>query len=154
MANLASMYGNQGQWKGAEELEVQVTETRKRAGCGASFHTDQHEQSCVHMERSGSGQGGYHADERKYAAKGTCVLRLDHPLTSSRVVLNRWECENFKSVSLSFRESLTLMAVLGKMHRCPIDTIFYVSYYKLLTGRMIIEPVRRPKYRRSYVGAR
>ncbi|KAF2268799.1 hypothetical protein CC78DRAFT_454713, partial [Lojkania enalia] len=30
MANLASTYRNQGQWKEAEELEVQVMETRKR----------------------------------------------------------------------------------------------------------------------------
>ena len=29
MANLASTYQNQGRWKDAEELEVQVTETRK-----------------------------------------------------------------------------------------------------------------------------
>ncbi|KAF1949884.1 hypothetical protein CC80DRAFT_598520 [Byssothecium circinans] len=30
MANLASTYGNQGRWKEAEKLEVQVMETRKR----------------------------------------------------------------------------------------------------------------------------
>lgn len=30
MGNLASTYSNQGRWKEAEELEVQVTETRKR----------------------------------------------------------------------------------------------------------------------------
>jgi tetratricopeptide (TPR) repeat protein len=30
MANLASTYSNQGRWKEAEELEVQVIETRKR----------------------------------------------------------------------------------------------------------------------------
>jgi tetratricopeptide (TPR) repeat protein len=30
MANLASTYSNQGRWKEAEELEVQVMETRKR----------------------------------------------------------------------------------------------------------------------------
>ncbi|KIX06337.1 uncharacterized protein Z518_04313 [Rhinocladiella mackenziei CBS 650.93] len=30
MANLASTYRNQGRWKEAEELEVQVMETRKR----------------------------------------------------------------------------------------------------------------------------
>ena len=30
MANLASMYRNQGRWKEAEKLEVQVMETRKR----------------------------------------------------------------------------------------------------------------------------
>ena len=82
------------------KMEVQVMETRKRAGRGASFHTDQHEQSCVHMERSGSGQ------EAITLIKGSVqlrerVLRLDHPLTSSsRVVLNRRECENLKSVSL------------------------------------------------------
>ena len=30
MANLASTYRNLGQWEEAEELEVQVMETRKR----------------------------------------------------------------------------------------------------------------------------
>jgi hypothetical protein len=30
MADLQSMYRNQGRWKDAEELEVQVMETRKR----------------------------------------------------------------------------------------------------------------------------
>jgi hypothetical protein len=30
MTNLASTYSNQGQWKEAEELEVQVMETRER----------------------------------------------------------------------------------------------------------------------------
>jgi hypothetical protein len=30
MANLASAYGNQGRWDVAEELEVQVIETRKK----------------------------------------------------------------------------------------------------------------------------
>ena len=30
MANLASTYWNQGRWKEAEELDVQVMETRKR----------------------------------------------------------------------------------------------------------------------------
>jgi hypothetical protein len=30
MADLASIYWNQGRWKEAEELEVQVLETRKR----------------------------------------------------------------------------------------------------------------------------
>jgi hypothetical protein len=30
MANLAATYRNQGRWKEAEELEVQVLETRKR----------------------------------------------------------------------------------------------------------------------------
>jgi hypothetical protein len=30
MGNLASTYMNQGQWKEAEELQVQVLETRKR----------------------------------------------------------------------------------------------------------------------------
>jgi hypothetical protein len=75
-------------------------ETRKRAWRGAYFHTDQHEQSCVRMERPGSGQ------EAITLIKGSVqlrerVLRLDHPLTSSsRVVLNRRECENLKSESL------------------------------------------------------
>jgi hypothetical protein len=75
-------------------------EIRKRAGRGASFHTDQHEQSCVHMERSGSGQGGYQLMKGSVQLRER-VLRLDHPLTSSsRVVLNRWECESLGSVLL------------------------------------------------------
>jgi hypothetical protein len=41
MANLASTYRNQGRWKEAEELEVQVMETSSRgAGRGASRHAD------------------------------------------------------------------------------------------------------------------
>jgi hypothetical protein len=117
-------------------MGVQVTETRKRAGRGASFHTDQHEQSCVRMEMSGLGRGGYHVDERKCAAKGTCFT--SRSLLDVLFTPGFESGENLKSVSLSFRESLTLMAVLGQMHRCLIDTIFfYASYYKLLTGRMI-----------------
>ena len=82
-----------------------MMETRKRAGCGASFHTDQHDQSCVHMERSGSGQVGYQLMKGSVQLRER-VLRLDHPLTSSsRVVSNRWECENLKSISLDvYRE--------------------------------------------------
>lgn len=100
MANLASMYGNQSRWKEAKELEVQVIETRKKAGRGTYFHTDRYEQSCVHMERSGSRQGGYQLMKGSVQLRER-VLRLDHPLTSSsRVVLNRWEYESLESVPL------------------------------------------------------
>jgi hypothetical protein len=41
MANLASTYRNQGRWKEAEELDVQVMETSLRgARRGASRHAD------------------------------------------------------------------------------------------------------------------
>jgi hypothetical protein len=39
MANLAATYWNQGQWKEAEELEVQVMETRKRVLGDEHLHT-------------------------------------------------------------------------------------------------------------------
>ena len=102
MANLASMYGNQGRWRKAEELEVQATETRKRAGCGASFHTDLHKQSCVHMERSGSGRGGYHVDGGKFVAKGTCL--------TSRSPLGVLFARGFKSVGMrEFKVSILIV---------------------------------------------
>lgn len=44
MGNLASTYWRQGRWKEAEELELQVMETREIAECRASFHADQHGQ--------------------------------------------------------------------------------------------------------------
>jgi hypothetical protein len=37
VANLASMYRNVGRWKKADELEVQVMETRKRVLCEDIF---------------------------------------------------------------------------------------------------------------------
>ena len=102
VANLASMYGNQGWWKEAEELEVQVTETRKRAGRGASFHTDLHEQSCVHIERSGSGRGDYHVDERKCAANETCL--------TSRSPLGVLFARGFESVGMrEFKVSILIV---------------------------------------------
>ena len=67
------MYENQGRWEEAEELEVQVMETHKRAWRGASFHTDQHEQSCVRMERPRLGQ------EAITLIKGSVQLRERAP---------------------------------------------------------------------------
>src|SRR5947207_15189382 len=81
MANLASTFWNQGRWKEAEELDVQVMETFKRvvgaehpstltstanlastyrnqgAGRGASRHADQHNQSGVDVQESTAMQG-------------------------------------------------------------------------------------------------
>ena len=56
-ANLASTYRNQGRWKEAEELEVQVVEMSARVG--ASFHTGQHEQSRIYVKRPRSQGQGY-----------------------------------------------------------------------------------------------
>ena len=62
MANLASTYRNQGRWKEAEELEVQVMETSKRVlGAGASFHADQHGQPGVDVLESRTMEGGRRA---------------------------------------------------------------------------------------------
>ena len=64
MDNLASTYQNQGRWKEAEELEVQVMETKKEgAGPGASRHADQHDQPGLDVPGSrtvgrGGGAGG------------------------------------------------------------------------------------------------
>ena len=51
MANLASTYWNQGRWNEAEELNVQVMETRNRV-LGQERHAEQHEQPGASAERS------------------------------------------------------------------------------------------------------
>ena len=59
MANLASTFWNKGRWDEAEELDVQVMETRKRVGAwaGASRHAGQHEQLGDYMESDGTTGG-------------------------------------------------------------------------------------------------
>lgn len=52
IANLASTFWNQGRWKEAEDLFVQVIETSLRMlGAQASRHANQHKQSCPYIER-------------------------------------------------------------------------------------------------------
>jgi len=54
MGNLALTYRNQGRWKEAEELGVEVMETRKRESAwgGASRHAGQHGQPYVNVQES------------------------------------------------------------------------------------------------------
>ena len=82
MANLASTYRNQGRWKEAEELEVQVMETRKRVlGAGASRHADQHGQPGVDVLESRTMEGGRRAggasdgDEKEGAGRRSIQTR-------------------------------------------------------------------------------
>jgi hypothetical protein len=51
MANLTSTYRSQGRWKKAEDLEVQVMETRKRVlGPEASRCADEYGQPGLYVE--------------------------------------------------------------------------------------------------------
>jgi hypothetical protein len=64
MANLASTYRNQGRWKEAEVLDVQVVETSiEGAGAGTPFHAHQHEQSCFNLENRKAEMKGDRFDE-------------------------------------------------------------------------------------------
>jgi tetratricopeptide (TPR) repeat protein len=56
IANLALTYRNQGRWKEAEELDGDEKEGARR---GASFHTNQHEQPCLHIEGTWPKCGSY-----------------------------------------------------------------------------------------------
>lgn len=92
MANLASTYRNQGRWDEAEELGVQVMETRKRgAWRGASKYADQHEPSCVH---------GQDADAislmQKCVQLQMRILGFHHPdsLSSSAMILKACEIKS------------------------------------------------------------
>ena len=73
---LASTYWNQGRWKEAEDLEVQVMETSlEGARCRASQHTNQHIKFGIDVQESGSVEGGRgprrasHGDEKEGARR-------------------------------------------------------------------------------------
>jgi Tetratricopeptide repeat len=60
MANLALTYRNQGQWKEAEGLEVQVMKMNLRV-LGAEHparYTDKHGKPCINIQGSGTVEGG------------------------------------------------------------------------------------------------
>ena len=66
-SNLASTYRNQGRWKEAESLEVQVMETRKRVlGEEHSLTLTKHDQPRFYLENSRS------AYKRLGTDKGMC----------------------------------------------------------------------------------
>ncbi|KAH0544448.1 hypothetical protein GP486_008515 [Trichoglossum hirsutum] len=97
MANLASTYRNQGRWKEAEELEVQVMKTRKRvlgeehpdtltsmANLAFTFRSqDRNEEAILLLEKC--------VQLRKQ------VLGPQHPYTISMLeALNEWQLENME----------------------------------------------------------
>ena len=94
MANLASTYRNQGRWKEAEELEVQVMETSLRV-LGA-----EHPSTLTRMnnlaftwERQGRDTEALKLMEECVQLQ-TRVLGIDHPNTiSSFAALIRWQTE-------------------------------------------------------------
>ncbi|KAF8228065.1 hypothetical protein L208DRAFT_1404463 [Tricholoma matsutake] len=58
MGNLASTYRNQGRWKEAEGLEVQIMETSLRILGAEHPHTDKHGKPCINIQVSGMVEGG------------------------------------------------------------------------------------------------
>src|SRR5882724_1293458 len=77
------MYGNQGQWKEAKELEVQVVETWKQAWRRESHLTHKHE-PCIDLLKPGSVEGSQGAagagdgDEEAGAWQGESRLAHRH----------------------------------------------------------------------------
>ncbi|KAF2191620.1 putative kinesin [Zopfia rhizophila CBS 207.26] len=94
MANLASTYRNQGRWKEAEELEVQVMETRKRV-LGAEHPSTLTSMNNLAFTLKGQGQ-----NDKAISLMEKCfqfqeqVLGSQHPYTTSSLkVLNEWQLE-------------------------------------------------------------
>jgi Tetratricopeptide repeat len=94
IGNLASTYWNQGRWKEAEELEVQVMETRKRVLGQEHPHTLM---SMNNLALTWKDQG---LQKEALALMEDCVQRRsqtlgpNHPSTlSSLVALNEWKVE-------------------------------------------------------------
>jgi hypothetical protein len=92
MANLASTYGNQGRWDVAEELEVQVIETRKKK-LGAD-----HQDTLKSMNNTACTLKSLSREVDTVNLMRGCVqlceqtFRANHPnLLSSLAVLAQWE---------------------------------------------------------------
>ena len=93
-ANLASTFWNQGRWKEAEELDVQVMETRKRV------LGEEHPDTLTSMNNlaftwkaQGRGAGAFKLMEECVQLQ-TRILGVDHPYTlSSSAIWNRWQTE-------------------------------------------------------------
>jgi hypothetical protein len=95
MANLASTFWNQGRWKEAEELEVQVMETRKRV------LGEEHPSTLTSMNNLAFTWKGQDRVEEAIRLMNHCirlrmqVLGAEHPHTISLLeTLNGWGVEN------------------------------------------------------------
>ena len=102
MNNLASTYGNQGRWKEAEELEVQVMETSLRV-LGAEHPDTLATMNNLAFTLKGRGQD---AESIKLMEKcvqlRTLVLGANHPYTlSSSTALIGWQTERLEIDALS-----------------------------------------------------
>jgi len=102
MANLASTYRNQGRWKEAEELEVQVMETRKRV-LGA-----EHPSTLTSMNNLAFTWRGHGRDADAFKLMEECVtvrsriLGANHPDTlSSHTALLGWQTEELEIGALA-----------------------------------------------------
>ncbi|KAH8690065.1 hypothetical protein BGW36DRAFT_364793 [Talaromyces proteolyticus] len=94
MANLASIYKKQGRWKEAEELNVQVMETRKRVlGAEHSDTLTSMNNLALTWKRQGRGAEAFNlmGDCKQLRTK---TLGIEHPDTiSSSTILTRWQTE-------------------------------------------------------------
>ena len=92
MANLASIYRNQGRWKEAEELEVQVMETSKRVLGQEHPDTLTSMANLAHIWKS-QGRGKEAIDLMKEAERlQRDILGSDHPLSmGSTQTLHEWQ---------------------------------------------------------------
>ncbi|CCD51174.1 hypothetical protein BofuT4_P085360.1 [Botrytis cinerea T4] len=92
MANLASTFWNQERWKEAEDLQVQVMETRKRV------LGQEHPDTLTSMNNLALTWKGLGRDKEALKLMEECVLSLtriigtNHPNTlSSRAILLEWK---------------------------------------------------------------
>jgi hypothetical protein len=105
MANSALTYRNQGRWKEAEDLEVQVMETFKRV-LGA-----EHPSTLTSMNNLAFTWKGQGKDKKALKLMEQCVtlqsktIGTNHPRTvSSHTVLLRWQTEGLEIGALVDRE--------------------------------------------------
>jgi Flp pilus assembly protein TadD len=94
MANLASTYRNQGRWDAAEELDVQVMETRKKK-LGADHPSTLSSMANLAFTWKAQGRSAEAVVlMRQCVQKREQVLKASHPsLKSSLAVLEEWEAE-------------------------------------------------------------
>jgi hypothetical protein len=94
MANLASTYSNQGRWKEAEELKVQVMEMKKKM-LGAEHPSTLTSMANLAFTWKRQGRHVEALNLMKECVRlRTRVLGIDHPYTlSSSTALIRWQSE-------------------------------------------------------------
>ncbi|KAH8707092.1 kinesin light chain, partial [Phaeosphaeriaceae sp. PMI808] len=99
MANLASTFWNQGRWKEAEELFVQVIETSSRGGGRVLGEEHPDTLTSIHtlaftLKRQGHNDKAISLMEKCLQLQKQ-VFGPQHPYTtSSREALNSWQLEN------------------------------------------------------------